>query len=94
MQDYNFKEKIIAELLAFFLGEWGFHKFYLNDTEAGKKYLIWFIVGLLLSPLVIGLIPIVVLTVKKLVDCFTILFMTDGEFDAKYNWHLEKTPDE
>ena len=79
------KEKIIAALLAFFLGEWGIHKFYLNEQEAGKKYLIWCIVGICTSWLVIGLIPLLVLLVKKLVDCFTILFMSDQEFDEKYN---------
>ena len=79
------KEKIIAALLAFFLGEWGIHKFYLNDQAAGKKYLIWCVVGILLSPVLIGLIPLLVLVVKKLIDCFTILFMTDQEFDDIYN---------
>ena len=79
------KQKIIAALLAFFLGEWGIHKFYLNEQAQGKKYLIWCVVGLLLSPILIGLIPLLVLVIKKLIDCFTILFMTDQEFDEKYN---------
>ena len=79
------KQKIIAALLAFFLGEWGIHKFYLNEQEQGKKYLIWCVVGILLSPVLIGLIPLIVLVVKKFIDCFSILFMTDQEFDEKYN---------
>ena len=79
------KQKIIAALLAFFLGEWGIHKFYLNEQKQGKKYLIWCIIGIVLSPIIIGLIPLVVLVVKKLIDCFSILFMTDQEFDEKYN---------
>lgn len=79
------KEKIIAALLAFFLGEWGIHKFYLNEQAEGKKYLIWCIVGILTSWLIIGLIPLLVLWVKKIVDCFSILFMTDNEFNEKYN---------
>jgi TM2 domain-containing membrane protein YozV len=87
------KEKIVAALLAFFLGEWGIHKFYLNEQESGKKYLIWCVVGILTSWLLIGLIPLVVLCVKKLIDCFTILFMTDYEFDVKYN-HIEEGKDE
>ena len=84
------KEKIVAALLAFFLGEWGIHKFYLDDQKAGKKYLIWCVVGILTSWLVIGLIPLLVLLVKKLIDCFTILTMADQEFDEKYN---NTTPD-
>lgn len=79
------KEKIIAALLAFFLGEWGIHKFYLNDQQSGKKYLIWCVVGLLTSWLLIGLIPLFVLLIKKFIDCFSYLFMTDAEFDEKYN---------
>ena len=86
----NEKEKIIAALLAFFLGEWGIHKFYLNEQYSGKKYLIWCVVGILTSWLLIGLIPLVVLLIKKLIDCFTYLFMTDQEFDEKYNRPVEK----
>ena len=85
----NYKVKIIAALLAFFLGEWGIHKFYLNEQKSGKKYLIWCVVGLLTCWLLIGLIPLLVLVVKKLIDCFTLLFMSDEEFDVKYN-HIEE----
>ncbi len=79
------KEKIVAALLAFFLGVWGIHWFYLNEQTKGKKYLIWCIVGILLSWAIIGLIPLVVLAIMALVDTFKILFMTDEEFDEKYN---------
>ena len=79
------KQKIIAALLAFFLGVWGFHKFYLNEQASGKKYLIWCIVGILTSWILIGFIPLFVLWIKKLVDCFTLLLMSDEEFNAKYN---------
>ena len=79
------KEKIVAALLAFFLGVWGIHWFYLNEQAKGKKYLIWCIVGILLSWAIIGLIPLVVLAIVALVDTFKILFMTDEEFDEKYN---------
>ena len=84
----NRKEKIIAALLAFFLGEWGVHKFYLNEQESGKKYLIWCVVGVLTSWFLIGLIPLVVLFVKKIIDGINYLLMTDEEFDGLYN---EKT---
>jgi TM2 domain-containing membrane protein YozV len=84
------KEKIIAALLAFFLGEWGIHKFYLNEQKQGKRYLIWCVVGIVLVPVLIGLIPLIVLLVKKLIDCFSILFMTDEEFDEKYNGRNRK----
>ena len=83
------KDRIIAALLAFFLGEWGFHKFYLNEQKSGKNYLIWCIVGILTCWLLIGLFPLLVLFVQKLVDCFTYLFMTDEEFNEKYNQKKE-----
>lgn len=83
------KQKIVAALLAFILGIWGFHKFYLNEQASGKKYLIWCIVGILTSWLLIGLIPLFVLWIKKLVDCFTLLLMDDAEFDARYN-HVDE----
>ena len=79
------KEKIIAALLAFFIGEWGVHKFYLNEQESGKKYLIWCVVGVLTSWLLIGLIPLTVLFVKKIIDGANYLLMTDDEFDGMYN---------
>ena len=79
------KEKILAAVLALFLGELGIHWFYLNDQQKGKKYLIWFIVGVLTSWLAIGLIPLIVLGIIAFVDCFKILFMTDEEFDEMYN---------
>ena len=79
------KEKIIAALLAFFLGEWGIHWFYLNEQNKGKKYLIWCAIGICTCWLLIGFIPLLVLWVLKLVDCFSILCMSDQEFDEKYN---------
>ena len=79
------KNKIIAALLAFFLGEWGIHKFYLNEQKQGKKYLIWCIVGVLLSIAIIGLIPLIILFFAKIIDGIGLLFMSDEEFDEKYN---------
>ena len=79
--------------MAFFLGVWGIHWFYLDNQEKGKKYLIWCIVGLVLSPLIIGLIALLVLTILSLADCFKFLFMTDKEFDVKYN-HVDENRNE
>lgn len=79
------KEKIVAALLAFFLGAWGIHWFYLDEQRKGKNYLIWCIVGVLTSWLLIGLIPLIVLGILALVDCFKFLFMTDAEFNDTYN---------
>lgn len=79
------KDKLIAALLALFLGMFGIHWLYLNEFKKGKSYLIWFIVGVLTCWLLIGLVPLVILSIIAFVDCFKILFMTDEEFDQKYN---------
>lgn len=85
------KQKIVAALLAFFLGVFGFHWFYVNDEKKGKKYLIWCIVGLLTMFIIIGFIPLIVLGILSLVDCFRFLLMSDDEFDEKYNKKSEHT---
>ena len=79
------KNKFIAAVLAFLVGVAGIHRFYLNENEAGKKYLIWFIVGILTSWFLLGLIPLIALSIIAFVDCCRYLFMSDEEFDAKYN---------
>ena len=86
------KQKIIAALLAFFLGVFGFHWFYLDNESKGKKYLIWCVVGLLTMFIFIGFIPLVVLGILSLIDCFKFLLMKDEEFNQKYNG--EKTLNE
>ncbi|MGL5682478.1 MAG: TM2 domain-containing protein [Marinifilaceae bacterium] len=65
------KNKLAAILLAFFLGTFGIHKFYLGQTKAGILYLIfcWTIIPTILS----------------LIDFVMLIIMTQQEFDAKYN---------
>jgi TM2 domain-containing membrane protein YozV len=53
------KSKLIAGLLAFVLGPFGIHWFYLGDNSRGLKRLIPFIVGIPLCFVLIG-IPIVI----------------------------------
>lgn len=78
------KNKIIAALLAFFLGHWGFHWFYLNNVEKGKKYLLWCVIGILTSWLLIGLGILLVLRILALVDAFTFAMKTDDSFNEAY----------
>lgn len=65
------KNRVMAALLAFFLGIFGAHKFYLGDSNAGVLYLIfcWTFI-----PAILGII-----------DAVTYLSMTDEEFAAKYD---------
>lgn len=65
------KDKIIAAVLAFFLGGFGIHKFYLRQTGWGFLYLIlcWTFI-----PVVVGFI-----------EGIYYLLISEGEFDLKYN---------
>lgn len=65
------KNKIVAAILAFFLGGLGIHKFYLNKSGQGILYLLfcW------------TFIPSII----AFVEFFILIFMDDKTFDAKYN---------
>lgn len=65
------KSKTTATLLAFFLGGFGVHRFYLGQTGLGLLYLLfcW------------TLVPAVI----AFIDFFMLLFMSDEAFNQKYN---------
>ena len=65
------REKYTAALLAFFLGSFGAHKFYLGEKRLGKEYLFtcWTLI-----PGVFGIF-----------NSFYLLFMSQSKFDKKYN---------
>lgn len=85
------KNKIIAGLLAFFLGGWGIHKFYLNETRPGVIYAVCTFVGWLTSWLIIGLIPVFVVWILAFIDGIKLFIMDDSEFDEKYNKKKDNT---
>jgi TM2 domain-containing membrane protein YozV len=64
------KNKIVAALLAFFIGGLGIHKFYLNQPVLGAVYLIfcW------------TLIPILIAFIEGIIY----LFKSDEDFKAQY----------
>lgn len=64
-------DKIVAGLLALFLGGIGIHKFYLGRTGQGVLYLVFCWTGI---PMVAGLI-----------EALIYLTMSHEEFDEKYN---------
>lgn len=68
------RNKIVAALLAFFLGVFGVHRFYLGRIGSG-------IVMLLLTCTILGLL---VTGVWALVDTLRYLFMTDRDFARRY----------
>ncbi len=65
------KEKNVAGILALFLGGFGVHRFYLNQTGLGILYLIFFWTPIMW---IIGLI-----------DAIVFLSMSKEDFDYKYN---------
>ncbi|MFN3925786.1 MAG: NINE protein [Pseudanabaenaceae cyanobacterium] len=73
------KNRATAILLCFFLGCWGVHKFYLGETGMGVWYLLAFTILLVtvVSPIIAG--------IQIIFDFFVLLFMSDAEFDRKYN---------
>ncbi len=66
------RTKYISALLAFLLGGFGAHKFYLGEIGLGILYLLFFWSG----------IPSLV----AFVECFLYLTMDDKIFDKKYNY--------
>ncbi|WP_203308447.1 MULTISPECIES: TM2 domain-containing protein [Sphingomonas] len=68
------RNKLVAALLAFFLGTLGIHRFYLGRTGSG-------VVMLILSITIVGLF---VTGIWALVDTIRYLIMSDREFAARY----------
>lgn len=69
------KNKLLAALLAFFLGGLGIHKFYLGRTGAGIAMLLFCWTG----------IPAII----AFVDFIVLLCLSDQEFMQKYNCTIE-----
>lgn len=65
------KNRMTAAMLAFFLGGFGAHKFYLNQTAAGWLYLLFFWTFI---PMILALVAFI-----------QFLSMSDDEFNKKYN---------
>ncbi|MDJ0532995.1 MAG: NINE protein [Xenococcaceae cyanobacterium MO_207.B15] len=65
------KNKVVAALLAFFVGWLGVHKFYLGENGAGILYILFCWTGI---PGIIAFF-----------EFFFILLMSDEAFNAKYN---------
>lgn len=73
-QYLQMKNKTIASLLAFFLGGFGVHRFYLGQLRKGLMYLFfcW------------TLIPFFI----ALIDVFGFIIMSKEQFNMKYNSHF------
>lgn len=81
------KSKVVAALLAMFLGTWGFHKFYLNETGQGMIYLVlnvaFLLGGCVTFTLTWLLIPI--LSLIAFIEGVTYLCTSDERFSEQYD---------
>lgn len=68
------RNKYVAALLAFLLGIFGVHRFYLGQNGAG-------VLMILLS---ITLVGVVITSIWALIDTIRYLVMSDAEFDHRY----------
>lgn len=72
------KNRIVAALLAFFLGVFGVHKFYLGKNRAGVIMLLCGTIGWLL------VLPGLFASITAFIEFILYLVTPDAEFDRKY----------
>lgn len=74
------KTKILAIVLAFFLGCWGAHRLYLNDNKTiGLLMLIAGFLGFVLF------LPWIITGIIAIVDIIRYAAMSDAEFNTRFN---------
>ena len=78
------KSKVIAGLLAFFLGGLGAHKFYLGHPGLGIAYLAAAVIGAITSLFVVGFIILMALGVICLVEAIIYFTKSDEDFQRIY----------
>lgn len=78
------KNRVVAALLAFFLGGLGVHKFYLGKNRAGLIMLALTLLGFLTSIILIGLPILFGVGAVAFVESIIYLLTSDDDFDAKY----------
>jgi len=82
------KKKGVAFVLAFFLGVFGVHRFYLGQRKLGMIYLAIFLIGFIHITTVHywdGPPFFIVTAIIAFIDSILFLAMPKDEFDAKYN---------
>lgn len=72
------KSKVVAALLAFFLGGFGAHNFYLGHTNRAVTQLVLYLVGFITSLLFIGIFVIAAVGIWVFVEFIMILAGSSG----------------
>ncbi|QGU01898.1 TM2 domain protein [Corynebacterium kalinowskii] len=78
------KQMIVAALLAFFLGGWGAHNFYLGNTNRAVMQLIGTILGLFTAWLIIGFFILMAIGIWVLVE-FVMILAGSSPYDRDAN---------
>ena len=73
------KSKIVAGILALFLGAFGVHKFYIGCTTAGVIMLVVWLLGLV----ILG-IPSLIIGIIAFIEALIYFFKSDADFDRIY----------
>lgn len=73
------KSRIMAAVLAFFLGSFGVHKFYMGKKKAGIIMLVVFLLGWI----ALG-IPSIIIGVIAFIEFIIYLIKSDADFKAQY----------
>ncbi|MEL6738919.1 MAG: TM2 domain-containing protein [Pseudomonadota bacterium] len=78
------KDKWVAAVLAFVLGPFGAHKFYLGYTQAGVIMLAMFLGGILTSIIIIGIIPLMAVSIIAFVEFIIYIVTSEEDFEERY----------
>lgn len=78
------KQWIVAVLLAFFFGTFGLHNFYLGNTQRGMVQLGLFLGGSITSFILIGFIPLFIVSIWAFVE-FIMVLLGISPFDRDSN---------
>jgi TM2 domain-containing membrane protein YozV len=78
-------DRVVAALLAVFLGFLGFHKFYLGKPDQGVTCIIVWLISSLLCLVLIGFLFLFVLWVVCLIEGLSYISMTQAQFDQTYD---------